>query len=194
MKKSCMKKTARLIGGAFAAALDALALFSCQNLSEGGGSSSKNSYPVVCFKAGMQAGLAASPQEISDLVSAGGQTAAALGDGLSRSAAPDVKATDDPNGGVKYYIEAVAGTKGTDSYKRHFVYGTSSTLELGLESGTTWSVTCGIGEVEADASPNGEVAAGVKTVYMAENDPSVAISPETPVYFKGTSKNFSFSR
>gem|GEM_PF-6862656 len=188
MEKCCLKKTAGLVGGGFMAALFALlsfALFSCSNMSGGGSSSSKNSYPVVRFVANMQSDLAAAPQEISGLVSASAGDAAFCDDGISRSAMPDVEITFGTDIGVKYYVEAVTGTKGTDSYKRHFVSGTSSTLELPLESGRTWNVTCGIGVLRAISAPSGGgMEYHVQTVYMSDNDPSVTISPDNPVYTK----------
>ncbi|MEE3410255.1 MAG: hypothetical protein VZQ47_06915 [Treponema sp.] len=187
MGKCCLKKTAGLVGGGVVAALFALlsfALFSCSNMSGGGSSSSKNSYPVVRFVANMQSDLATAPQEISGLVSASAGKEASFNDGISRSAMPDVEITFGTDIGVKYYVEAVTGTKGTDSYKRHFVSGTSSTLELPLESGKTWSVTCGIGVIEVAYDPNGNESAGVQIVYMSDSDPSVTISPDKPVYAK----------
>ncbi|MEE3410965.1 MAG: hypothetical protein VZQ47_03345 [Treponema sp.] len=188
MEKCCLKKTAGLVGGGFMAALFALvalALFSCSNMSGGGASSSKNSYPVVRFVANMQSDLATAPQEISGLVSASAGTESFCDDGISRSAMPDVEITFGTDIGVKYYVEAVTGTVGTDSYKRHFVSGTSSTLELPLESGRTWNVTCGIGALRAISAPSGGgMEYHVQTVYMSDNDPSVTISPDNPVYTK----------
>ena len=187
MEKCCLKKTAGLVGGGFVAALFALlsfALFSCSNMSGGGESSSKNSYPVVRFVANMQSDLAAAPQEISGLVSASAGTESFFNDGISRSAMPDVEITFGSDIGVKYYVEAVTGTKGTDSYIRHFVYGTTSTLELGLESGNTWNVTCGIGEIGPEDSEDPNSKKIVLTNYMSDNDPSVTISPDNPVYAK----------
>ena len=166
-------------------ALLSFALFSCSNMSGGGSSSSKNSYPVVRFVANMQSDLAAAPQEISGLVSASAGDAAFCDDGISRSAMPEIAIDAVAGAGVKYYVEAVTGTEGTDSYIRHFVYGSSSTLELGLESGKTWSVTCGIGEIEPDSeTPDDHTKETVLTVYMSDSDPSVTISPDNPVYTK----------
>ena len=165
-------------------ALLSFALFSCSNMSGGGSSSSKNSYPVVRFVANMQSDLATAPQKISGLVSASAGTESSFNDGISRSAMPEIAIDAEAGAGVKYYVEAVTGTEGTDSYIRHFVYGNSSTLELGLESGKTWSVTCGIGEIEIASDLDGNESAGVQTVYMSDNDPSVTISPDNPVYTK----------
>lgn len=116
-----MKKTIQIISNLFALALFAATLFSCSNASGGYDSSSKNSYPVVRFVANMQSDFAAAPQEISGLVSASAGTESFCDDGISRSAMPDVEITFGSDIGVKYYVEAVTGTKGTDSYKRHFV-------------------------------------------------------------------------
>ena len=165
-------------------ALVALALFSCSNMSGGGASSSKNSYPVVRFVANMQSDLAAAPQEISGLVSASAGTESFCDDGISRSAMPNITIDSEADAGVKYYVEAVTGTEGTDSYIRHFVYGNSSTLELPLESGRTWSVTCGIGVIEIASDLNGNTSASVQTVYMSDSDPSVTISSDNPVSAK----------
>ncbi len=172
MQKSYMKKAIHNFSKLLAWAFFGVALFSCSNASGGYDSSSSNrkSYPVVRFVANMQADFAAAPQEISGLV--------------SRSAMPDIaiSAGDD---GFKYYVEAVTGTPGSDSYIRHFVYGTTSTMELGLESGKTWNVTCGIGEIEPDsATPSDHTKGTVLTVLMSDNDPSVTITPDEPVYVK----------
>ncbi|MBP5447599.1 MAG: hypothetical protein J6X95_05805, partial [Treponema sp.] len=162
-----------------------MALFSCSNASNGyDPSSHRNSYPVVRFVANMQSDLATAPQEISSLVSASAGTESFFDDGISRSAMPEIAIDSEAGAGVKYYVEAVTGTPGKDSYIRHFVYGSSSTLELGLESGKTWSVTCGIGVIEVAYAPNGNESAGVQTVYMSDNDPSVTITPDNPVYVK----------
>ena len=127
-----MKKAIHNFSKLLAWAFFGVALFSCSNASGGYDSSSSNrkSYPVVRFVANMQSDFAAAPQEISGLV--------------SRSAMPDIAITAGDDG-FKYYVEAVTGTPGSDSYIRHFVYGTTSTMEIGLESGKTWKVTCGIG-------------------------------------------------
>ena len=157
-----------------------MALFSCSNASGGYDSSSSNrkSYPVVRFVANMQSDFAAAPQEISSLVSRSAGTTSFLNDGASRSAMPSVEISD-AESGAKYYIEAVCGTE------RKFNYGTTSTLELGLESGKTWSVTCGIGEIEPDSeTPDDHTKGTVLTVYMSDNDPSVTITPDNPVYVK----------
>lgn len=171
--------------GPFFLVVFSLALFSCSNASSGYDPSSlRNSYPVVRFVANMQSDLATAPQEISGLVSASAGTESFCDDGISRSAMPEIAIGAEATTGVKYYVEAVTGTVGTDSYIRHFVSGTSSTLELGLESGKTWSVTCGIGDVQVASSPNGGEYIGVVTVYMSDSDPSVTISPDNPVYTK----------
>lgn len=187
MKKSYMKKAIHNFSKLLAWAFFGVALFSCSNASGGYDSSSSNrkSYPVVRFVANMQSDLATAPQEISGLVSASAGTESFCDDGISRSAMPDIEITFGTDIGVKYYVEAVTGTKGTDSYKRHFVSGTSSTLELPLESGKTWSVTCGIGALRAISAPSGGgMEYHVQTVYMSDNDPSVTITPDEPVYVK----------
>lgn len=167
-----MKKAIHNFSKLLAWAFFGVALFSCSNASGGYDSSSSNrkSYPVVRFVANMQSDFAAAPQEISGLV--------------SRSAMPDIaiSAGDD---GFKYYVEAVTGTPGSASYIRHFVYGTTSTMEMGLESGKTWNVTCGIGEIEPDSeTPSDHTKGTVLTVLMSDNDPSVTITPDEPVYVK----------
>lgn len=187
MKKSYMKKAIHNFSKLLAWAFFGVALFSCSNASGGYDSSSSNrkSYPVVRFVANIQSDFDAAPQEISSLVSRSAGTTSFCDDGISRSAMPDVEITFGSDIGVKYYVEAVTGTKGTDSYKRHFVSGTSSTLELPLESGRTWSVTCGIGAVRAISAPSdGGMEYRVQTVYMSDSDPSVTISPDNPVYTK----------
>ena len=173
MEKCCLKKTAGLVGGGFMAALFALvalALFSCSNMSGGGESSSKNSYPVVRFVANMQSDLAAAPEEISQLVSRSAGAGAAY-DGLSRSAMPEVEISET---GAQYYVEAVCGTD------RRFVYGVDSTLEIGLNSGRTWSVTCGIGTIGPD--PEDATKTIATTVLMSSVAQDFPIPEDNPIF------------
>ena len=131
----------------------------------------------------MQTDMAAVPEEISQLVSRSAGTGTLSG-AVSRSAMPEIS-IDATGYGTKYYVEAETGTPGKDSYTRHFVFGAASTLELGLESGKTWKVTCGIGEIVADPDNPGDAKKGIVTTkYMADTDPSVTITPDEPVYVK----------
>jgi len=147
-----------------------LALFSCSNASGGYEAASRQSYPTVRFVANMQTDMAAVPEEISQLVSRSAGAGAAY-DGLSRSAMPEVEISET---GAQYYVEAVCGTD------RRFVYGVDSTLEIGLNSGRTWRVTCGIGTIGPDPEDAAKTIA--TTVLMSSVAQDFPIPEDNPIF------------
>lgn len=147
-----------------------LALFSCSNASGGYEAASRQSYPTVRFVANMQTDMAAVPEEISQLVSRSAGAGAAY-DGLSRSAMPEVEISET---GAQYYVEAVCGTD------RRFVYGVDSTLEIGLNSGRTWNVTCGIGTIGTD--PEDATKTIATTVLMSSVAQNFPIPEDNPIF------------